>query len=113
MKFEMKLDLLLANDRLSSFSFRYSLRYPFDWKTPAGYLVAFLAQAFGILCGASAFMQFLNLFFGSCWLFTFIAEDITKDSAAFNTAAKATNRNCVELMSRFCDMLQIYSDAKE
>lgn len=57
--------------------------------------------------------QFLTLVFGSCWLFMFMAEDITQDVVAFNfIATTATDENCAELMSQFCDLVQIYTDAK-
>lgn len=89
-------------------------RYPFDWRTPYGYLVAWLAQcAAGTTVGCSV-TQFLNLVFGSCWLFIFIAEDIAQDVAAFNIIAATTpDKKSAELMKRFCDMVQIHLDAKQ
>lgn len=87
---------------------------PFDWRTPHGYLPAYLSQCVG---GASAVLgvQFLNFVFGSCWLFIFIAEDITKDLAAFNTITKTTtsDENRAEVIKHFCDIVQNYTDAKQ
>lgn len=90
--------------------------YPFDWRTPYGYFVAWMAQCVGGESTATIYVQFLNLVFGSCWLFVFIAEDITKDVFAFNIIAKAkttSNENHTELTKCFRDMVQIYSEAKQ
>lgn len=59
-------------------------------------------------------MQFSNIFFGSCGLFIFMAEDITQDVAAFNIISKTArlDENRRELTSRFCEIAQFYSDAK-
>lgn len=86
-------------------------RYPFDWKSPAGYLVAWLSQFAGGASVASIYTQFLNIFIGSCWFFTFTAEDITQDVVAFNIMQSAATK--AELTRRFCDIVQIYSDAKQ
>lgn len=91
-----------------------SIRFPFDWKTPHGYLVAYLSDCVGCVSLASAFIQFLNLLIGSCWLFIYIADDITSDLAAFNADIETTEHNrAVELLTRLCDIIRIYSDAKQ
>lgn len=90
-------------------------RVPFNFKTPSGYLVASVAQLTGVMAQASFYLQFLSFAFGSCWLFIFIAKDITTDLTAFNTAvaAKTSDGNSAELTKRFCDVVQIYTDAKQ
>lgn len=76
--------------------------------------MAWVAQCAGGTAIGSILIQFPNLLIGSCRLFTFIAEDITQDVAAFNTIANtASSVDCAELRKRFCDMVQIYSDAKQ
>lgn len=102
------------NDEYESSLPLIELRYPFDWRTPFGYLVASLAQFVGTLTVESIYIQFLNIVFGSCWLFIFVAEDIIQDVDAFNTSIKAiSNESHTELTKRFCDLLRIYSDAKQ
>lgn len=77
-------------------------------------MVAWLAQLLGGVFQACAIVQFLNILFGSCGLFMFIAKDITQDAAGFNFAATETSdENRTELKKRFCDLVQIYSDTKE
>lgn len=90
----------------------FSIRFPFDWKTPLTYAVAWSLQFAGG-CGVFTIeMPFFGFYFGSCWLFVFIAGDITQDLVAFNKG-ELVNRNRVEKMTRFCDIIRIYSDAKQ
>lgn len=86
----------------------------FDWKSPAGYVVAFMAQCAAAIFIVFIYMQFLNLLFGSCWFFIFVAEDITRDVSAFNkyTRTKSTEERA-KLTKRFFDITEIHSDAKK
>lgn len=74
-----------------------------------------MGQGAGTIAVASIDIQFLNLVFGSCWLFIFMADDITQDVVAFNIATMTTtsHENRTDLTKRFCDMVHIYSDAKQ
>lgn len=89
-----------------------STRLPFDWRSPLGYPVAWLSQFVGGCVGYAIAIPFLSLFFDSCWLFIFVAEDITHDLTAFNSD-QAENEMLVERLKRFCDIVQLYSDAKQ
>lgn len=94
------------------FVFSFSIRFPFDWKTPFGYAAAWSLQFVGG-CGVFTIeMPFFTFFFGSCWLFVFIADDITRDLVAFNKG-EVVNKNRAEKVTRFCDIIRIYSDAKQ
>lgn len=62
---------------------------------------------------ANADLEFLCLTFGSVWIFAHIADDITTDLTAFNVIAKAPDKNRLKLTECFCDVIQIYSEAKE
>lgn len=86
-------------------------RWPFDWKTPSGYLVAWLAQFAGSISITITAIAFFNIVLGSCWLFIVFSKDITNDVAAFNVKiSKADDQ--AKLMEQFCNLIQIYSDAK-
>lgn len=88
----------------------------FDSKTPFGYFWTWLVQCSGATPISAVVTQFLNLVFGTGWLFIFIAEHVTQDVAAFNTIVantKLSDKNCVELTKRFCAMVRIYLDAKQ
>lgn len=76
--------------------------------------MAVLAQLGGVFQTGITFGQNLNYFFGACWLIKFIAEDITKDVTRFNTAAaEPCDGNREALTKRFCDLVKIYSYAKQ
>lgn len=92
--------------------FLLSIRMPFDWKTPLGYPLAWIFQLAGGCSTFSMAILFVGFMVGSCWLFTFVADDITEDLKAFNSA-EATNENRVEKLKRFYDIIEIYSDAKQ
>lgn len=88
--------------------------WPFDWRTPFGYLVAWSAQFAGITANVISSAPFFNIVLGSCWLFTVMIRDITNDVAAFNDIVQAPNRSHrMELTECFCDCIQNYSDAKQ
>lgn len=97
-------------------------RWPVDWKTPSGYLVAWFGTFMGTAAGMSGFLPFLSYFFASCWFFYFIADDLAKDLSTFNSFATtntstATNlpnsRSRVKLTNRFLAIIMIYSDARQ
>lgn len=88
-------------------------RLPFDWHTPFGYLVAFFCQYIGSACIMTGYIQFFSLLFGSFWLFIVIADDMTNELATLNNIVKTTNGNRMELMKRFCHIIQTYADAQE
>lgn len=94
------------------------IRWPFDWRTPFGYFLAWLSQSTGVAAVTLAVIPFYCILFGSCWLFIVIARDITADVAAFNKVIK-TRRDSAgadRLMASihgFCDIVRNYSDVKE
>lgn len=100
------------------FIFSIGNRWPFDWKTPVGYLVAWFGESIGMIASVLALIPFLSYLFGTCMLLYFIANDITNDLTAFNsTVAIDTNPlnagNRAKFSRKFCAIVQICSDAKE
>lgn len=92
----------------------FNCRWPFDWKTPLGYLIAWLIQSVACAIGAITTTVFFYLIFGSCWLFIYIAEDTTKDLAAFNSDITSNAwKKRPESMKSFCEIVQLYTDAKQ
>lgn len=55
--------------------------------------MAYLAQLAGLVSLSSVCILFPNLIMLSSWLFIAIADDITKDSVAFNVAIHTSNGN--------------------
>lgn len=87
-------------------------RWPFDCKTPLGYLVAWLSEFAGIWAIGGTVGTFFNLILGSCWVFIVMAEDIRKDLTTFNTDVEANSKRAHQLTC-FCHLIQLYSDAKQ
>lgn len=75
--------------------------------------MAWLAQFAGLACIFIVAMTFHGMIFGSSWLFIVIAKDISNDMAAFNQTVETPNDNDVQLQKRFCDIVQLYSNAKQ
>lgn len=88
-------------------------RFPFNWKTPFGYCAAVAFQCAGAVTVFCTHARFLILIIVTAWLFIVFADDITRDMVAFNVSAQTTNENHAKLTRDFCDLIQIYSDAKE
>lgn len=87
---------------------------PLDWRTPFGYLMAWIAQFAGLLVVVLATISLYSLIFASCWLFVTIADDITQELVAFNIDVRISDgTDHDELMRYFCDIVQLYSDAKQ
>lgn len=62
--------------------------------------MAWLIQFSAIILGV-VLIQFVNIVFGSGWLFIFIVEDIKQDLIEFNNIIKTTsNKNGTELTKR-------------
>lgn len=83
------------------------------WKNPFGYLMTSGIQFAATACILAVNVQFFCFFFGSCWLFISIANDITKELTDFNVVVKSSDGNHPKLTKRFCDLVQVYSDAKQ
>lgn len=87
---------------------------PIDWKTPFGYLMAWAVQFAGLLAVVLATISLYSLIFASCWLFVTITDDITQELVAFNIDVEISDgTDHDELMRYFCDIVQLYSDAKQ
>lgn len=93
----------------------FNCRWPFEWKAPLGYFVAWLVQSAGLTVAILLSIIFFNLIFGSSWLFIFMAEDITNDLTVFNAYSETTEatENRAEKTKRFCVTIQLYSDTKQ
>lgn len=94
----------------------YILRsFPFDWKTPFGYTVAWISETVAISAAGAIVLSVMFLILGSSWLFLTVADhDLTKELAAFNIDVKTSaEKDHEELMQRFCNIMQVFSDVKE
>lgn len=88
-------------------------RFPFDWKSPCGYLVALAVE--GVACismplmGAPSFC----LLIGACILLSTLAKGIANDMRNFNADTVALNQSNNAFKSRFTIILQKFANAKQ
>lgn len=92
---------------------------PFDWRTPFGYVLAWLSEICALLAASAVIIPVLSVIFASSWLFIIIADDdLTRKLAVFNNNVKALHENGrgrghKELMQHFCGIVQLHLDSKE
>lgn len=93
-------------------SFHLICRWPFDWKKPLGYFMAWIMHSATVLTTSLSAILLFNFILESCWFFIVMVEDIGKDFTIFNNKLRV-NSNRKEWMKRFCDIIQFLSDAKQ
>lgn len=92
--------------------FSFLKRLPFDWKTPSGYLVAWIFQFVGYFCTIFYGPAFIGLYLGSCWLFVAFAKDLANDLRQSN-GNKISRREYRELKAKFCRTVHLYAKLKQ
>ena len=95
--------------------FRFCRVLPFDWKTPFGYLVIWLAEFIGVFVVYLIVTPFFCLIFASSSFFLMIIDDMTHDLAAFvdNDVKTSDEYDCDDMAQHFRDIVQLYSDEKQ
>lgn len=97
------------------FSLRVS-RFPFDWKSPTGYLAAILIQWPQTLVTIVQATTILILIFGLCAFSLNFTLDLEQSLREFNEIATAqhhSNEQRMELKQKFNVIAQFHADAKE
>lgn len=87
------------------------IRFPFDWRTVIGYLIALLSQCAALLSILISFIPIICILIGSCWLSIVFVKDLINELAHLNTAK--SKRNHPEIRAHFCQIVQSYADAKQ
>lgn len=87
-------------------------RWPFDWKTPFGFLIAFTVQFVADICIQIWLIPTAGLFIGVCWLSIAFAGDIASDVRLLNVG-KTANHNQIKWTEGFCKIIQRYGDARQ
>lgn len=95
-----------------SFSLEYFAKWPFNWKTPIGYSVAFTIEFATDMCTQTWFVPTLGFFFGVCRLSITFAKDIASDLNFLNVGGTSTQRQA-KLIERFCKIVELYGDARQ
>lgn len=87
-------------------------RLPFDWRTPHGFILAFLYEVITDTVASLTYVPLISFFVGSCWLFIAFVRDITDDLFILYKNVKSRKNN-IALTKQFCKIVKIYSNTKE
>lgn len=88
------------------------LRWPFNWRTPVGYLITLSIQCVAIYATVFCAIPLVHLFIGTLWLSISFVEDVTND-LQFLTVDQSSNQNYMESRQHFCNIVHFYGNAKQ
>lgn len=90
-------------------------RYPFDWKTPVGYVTCVLIQIITFYAVTSIFVIVLILIIGFCMFLTNFGNDLEENVFEMNKMTRQSSSAIEEtkIKKRFIDIIQFHSDARE
>lgn len=91
--------------------FFYLPRFPFNWKTPFGYLFAFSSQCLEAITTISSLLPMMCFLAGSCWLLVYFIEDITNDLSRFNLKSEK-KANARKKNEQFCNIMKLHGNLK-
>lgn len=87
-------------------------RWPFNWKTPIGFLVAFTVEFVADISTQLWFNPTLCLFIGLCWLTVAFVRDIASDLNFLNVGG--TSCHCrAKFIEQFCKIVELFADARQ
>lgn len=95
-----------------SFDLLFSSLWPFNWKTPAGYVIAFAIQFAADMCVQTWLVPTLSFFIALCWVSVAFAKDIASDVNILNVGGTSEQRQS-ESIEHFCKIVQLYGDARQ
>lgn len=89
------------------------LRIPFKWTPPLGYIFVWQMTAISLFCVIFVIIPLMSFGIGSCWLMILFIKDILNDLTKLSQITKKSNKIAWELKVRLCNVVQLYSEAKE
>lgn len=87
-------------------------RFPFNWKTPFGYLVAYILNCCATFCVIYGHYMVFCFLIGSSWLTITCVKDITNDLNNL-TVKRLTHESQQQLKRSLINIIQFHSDAKQ
>lgn len=107
----IKICNIFGKSHFQCFLLFFPPRFPFDYKTPFGYLGAFSVVSIGAFFTICCEVYVICFIVGSTWLFSFFVQDIAKDLPNLNAVADgATNERQLKLC--FGNIARCHSDVK-
>lgn len=106
------IDYFINNLGDESYHFLHPTLWPFDCKTPIGFLIVFVIDCVANVCTQTWLIPTVWFFVGLCWLSIAFAKDIASDLNFLNIGGASEDCH-VKLIQRFCEIVQIYADARQ
>lgn len=95
-------------------------RYPFEWRTPIGYIGCVLIQIPTLFVDAEFYVSTLNLIIGCCAFISSLVSDLKEEIRQFNvrlielkSKKKSSEREVAELKKELNKIIQFYVDSRE
>lgn len=98
---------------LLKFVLRHSIRTPFDWKTPFGYLITIIVAAIATFQNVSVIVPIVCFTVGSAMLASDLNQVVVNNLIIFNDLAKNSTKNFDESKKLLCSIIQDFSQGKQ
>lgn len=86
-------------------------RYPFDWKTPGGYMFCLCIQTGGVLIFIKILLCTLILSIGFCMIMIEFVSDIEANLRHLNR--KIVSKKKIDVKNKLFDIIEFHSEAIE
>lgn len=96
----------------NSYHLFYLAMWPYNWKTPIGYLVTLAIEFSADACSQIWFTPTMAFYIGLCWFSITFARDIAIDLNFLYIGGTSKQRQS-KLIKRFCGIVQLYGDARQ
>lgn len=106
------IDYCIFNLGDQSYHLFYLTLWPFNQKTPIGYLISLAIEFTTVACSQIWFIPTAAFFIGLCWFSIAFANDVRSDLNFLNIGGTSHQRQA-QLMKRFCGIVQLYADARQ
>lgn len=106
------LAFLVCHQRFFIF-LRYSIRMPFDWRTPFGYLTASAVTALTTFQSVSVIVPIVCFTVGSAMLASNLNETVRNDVITFNGFVNESTKVFDEPKKLLCNIIQDFSQGKQ
>lgn len=108
----IKLIIKFGQEVKLSNCFFITRRMPFDWKTPFGYLVAFIIETTGGYCISYTITCYISFLLASCWMLMFNVNEIRYDLNSINESVKNED-NPSKSIDRFKEFIDFHVKMKQ
>ena len=92
--------------------FIHWFRWPFDWKSPFGYLLVFIAQFVSAFYVIQLTIFILTFFITSCWLLMTVTDDVNGTINNLNEITRSKQRDR-KLKAKLSEFIQFDVKAKQ